>query len=405
MLRFLLLLLLSLLPLGRLNAHQIAEIQMGLTIDGNKFSGTMEIDAAYMLPEFQGDIQEDPKDLVWLREQGPAGWRKIEQATKVYAKQCLHLEADGQDVPFELEIPAFREATPWFIRDGIPEDAPMVEATFKGELPPGARKLDAKWKEPYSVVLVVTIHQGGKVEMKPVVSGERTTLAQREPQAEPAPGAPAVAPPEAMAPVELHIGDWIKLGFSHIVPEGLDHILFVLGLFLLAPKWKPLLQQTIAFTIGHSISLALAALGWISITSPGARAIVDILICASIVWIGVENLLVKEFGKGRIALVAGFGMVHGMGAAGQFATWLPKGQTGKLLLSVFGFNVGVEFAQIAVILIAFALIGWRKGDFKPVRKIGSLAVAAAGLALLVMGATTYYNKQHPKRSTPVEAKP
>lgn len=405
MLRFLLLLLLSLLPLGRLHAHQIAEIQMGLTIDGNKLSGTMEIDAAYMLPEFRGDIQEDPKDLVWLREQGPAGWRKIEEAAKVYAKQCLRLEADGKEVPFELEIPAFREATPWFIRDGIPEDAPMVEATFKGELPPGARKLDAKWKEPYDVVLVVTIHQGGKVEMKPVVSGERMTLAQRELQAETKTGAPAEAQPETLVPVEFNLGDWIKFGFLHILPEGVDHILFVLGLFLLAPKWKPLLKQTIAFTIGHSISLAIASIGWIDVSSQDKRALIDILICASIVWIGVENLLVKELGKGRIALVAAFGMVHGMGFASQLVGKLPKGHPEQLPLPLFGFNLGVELAQIAVILIAFALVGWWKGEFKWIRRIGSGAVAAAGLALLVMGSVTYYKKQHARRPVAAEAKP
>lgn len=368
MLRFLLLLFL-LLPLG-LHAHQIAEVQMSLEIDGNKLSGTMEVDAAYMLPEFRGDEQEDPKDLVWLREQGPAGWRKIEEATKQYAKQCLRLEADGKEVPLDLEIPAFREPTPWFIRDGIPEDAPMVEATIKGELPPGALKLDASWKEPFDVVLVVTIRQGGKADMKPLVSGEHMTLAKREPQA------------PTLQPTELHLGDWIKLGFLHILPEGIDHILFVVGLFLLAPKWKPLLQQTITFTIAHSITLALASFGWVNVSSPEANRIITILIFASIVWVGVENLLIKELGKARLALVGGFGLVHGLGFASQLVG-LAKDQPDKVPSALLGFNIGVELAQIAVILIAFALVGWWKGDFKWIRRIGSGLVAAVGLVLLV----------------------
>lgn len=368
MLRFLLLFLLLLLPAG-LHAHQIAEIQMTLEIDGNKLSGTMEVDAAYMLPEFRGDEQEDPKDLVWLREQGPAGWRKIEEAAKQYAKECLRLEADGQEVPLQLEIPAFREPTPWFIRGGIPEDAPMIEATLHGELPPGARKLDAIWKEPFEVVLVVTIRQGGKADMKPLVSGERMTLAEREAAAEP------------LKPTELHLGDWIKLGFVHILPKGIDHILFVAGLFLLAPKWKPLLQQTITFTIAHSITLALATLGLVNISSPSTRNAIDILIFTSIAWVGVENLLVKDLGKARLALVGVFGLIHGLGFASQLVE-LAKGSPDKLPSALLGFNLGVEFAQVVVILIAFALVGWWKGEFKWIRRVGSLLVAGAGLWLV-----------------------
>jgi hydrogenase/urease accessory protein HupE len=270
----------------------------------------------------------------------------------------------------QLEIPAFREPTPWFIRDGIPEDAPMVEATIQGELPPGARKLDATWKEPYDVVLIVTIRQGSKADMKPIVSGERMTLAEREPQA------------ETLQPTERHLGSWIKLGFIHILPEGMDHILFVLGLFLLAPKWKPLLQQTITFTIAHSISLALAFLGWVNVSSDEARHVVDFLIFASIAWVGVENLLVKELGKGRLALVGIFGLIHGLGFASQLVG-LSKDQPDKLPSALLGFNLGVEFAQVVVILIAFALVGWWKGEFKWIRRIGSILVAMAGLGLVV----------------------
>ncbi|WP_367873316.1 HupE/UreJ family protein [Luteolibacter sp. Populi] len=372
----LLLFLLLLLP-TLLQAHQIAEIPLNLEITGNQIHGTIEADAAYMLPEFRGDEQTDPKDLAWLRQQGPDGWKKIEEATRQYLKECLRLEADGKEVTWTLTIPELHLNPPTFMTMGEPEELPMLEAVIEAELPPGASKLDASWREPFDVVLVATVRQGQKASMKPLVSGERMTIAEFEHSAATA-DKPATSEMKAPDNSLLH---WIKLGFGHILPKGFDHILFVLGLFLLAPKWKPLLQQTLSFTLAHSVSLALAALGWINVSSPETRAWIEILVCASIAWVGIENLLVKELGKGRIALVGAFGLVHGLG----FATGLPQNQPKEIPAALFGFNVGVELAQVVVVLISFALFGWWKGDFKWIKRIGSAAIALVGLGLMVRG--------------------
>jgi hypothetical protein len=397
MIRRLLLVWLSLFLAGVATAHQIAEISMSVALDGDRVTAIADADAAYMLPEFRGDEDEEAKDLAWLRQQGPDGWHKIARECEAYWRDCLHLKADGQELPWTLRVPELEKDKPAFLEEGDPEELPMLAVRIEATLPAGATKLAVDWKEPFGVNLIVTTGEGEAAEVKPLVSGEEAVVAER-----------AAAEAE-MKPSETSLGGWIQLGFIHILPEGVDHILFVLGLFLLVPKWKPLLQQTIVFTVAHSISLAAAALGWVSFPSTP----VEVLIAASIAWVGIENFWAKELGKGRLILVGIFGLVHGLGFAGVLAGLLPAGQPEKLPAALFGFNVGVEFGQIAVLAIAFLALGvlalvlfmfrwatkravgesqtesWRASrdrweeHYVWVKRSGSIIVALAGLILVI----------------------
>lgn len=150
-------------------------------------------------------------------------------------------------------------------------------------------------------------------------------------------------------------GRYLKFGFEHILPLGADHILFVLGLFLLSTQWKSLLWQVTAFTIAHSITLALTLYGVVSLS----HAIVEPLIAASIIYVGVENLLTSRLHPWRPAVVFLFGLLHGMGFAGVLAELgLPRGE---FLPALIGFNIGVELGQLAVIGLALAAVGWWRG--------------------------------------------
>lgn len=143
---------------------------------------------------------------------------------------------------------------------------------------------------------------------------------------------------------------YIPVGFDHILPQGLDHILFVLGLFFLSIHLRPLIWQVTAFTLAHTVTLALGALDIVSI--PGS--IVEPLIAASIVYVAVENIFARGLTKWRPAVIFGFGLLHGLGFAsvlGEFG--LPEGQ---FIPALIGFNVGVEVGQLTVIALAFCLI-------------------------------------------------
>jgi hydrogenase/urease accessory protein HupE len=145
---------------------------------------------------------------------------------------------------------------------------------------------------------------------------------------------------------------YLTLGFTHILPDGLDHILFVLGLFLLSTRIRPLLWQVTAFTIAHSITLALALYGVVRVPT----LIVEPIIALSIAFIAVENLFTTDLKPWRPLVVFGFGLIHGLGFASVLTeTGLPRAQFATALLS---FNVGVELGQLAVIVLAFAALGW-----------------------------------------------
>jgi HupE / UreJ protein len=144
---------------------------------------------------------------------------------------------------------------------------------------------------------------------------------------------------------------YLKLGYHHILPLGTDHILFVLSLFMLSPKLKPLLWQATAFTIAHSITLGLAMY---HVISPPAN-IVEPLIALSILYVSLENIFSPRLKASRIGIVFLFGLVHGMGFAGALGKLgLPQN---AYLLSLVMFNVGVELGQLTIILLAYFLLG------------------------------------------------
>lgn len=179
------------------------------------------------------------------------------------------------------------------------------------------------------------------------------------------------------APVGEVVWHYLKLGFAHIIPQGFDHILFVAGLCLLSTKVKTIIWQATAFTIAHSITLALSMKN-IIIAPP---AIVEPIIALSIVFIAVENLLVSELKSWRVLLVFLFGLIHGMGFASSLnEIGLPPG---KFYTSILSFNLGVELGQIAVILVMFLLIiiplrnktGYRKSVVYPLSVLIGLVAA------------------------------
>lgn len=186
----------------------------------------------------------------------------------------------------------------------------------------------------------------------------------------------AMAEPYVPPPVGSVVGQYLVLGFEHIVPLGADHILFVLGLFFLSMRLSPLAWQITMFTVAHTITLALAAADLVMLPS----AVVEPLIALSIVFVGVENCLTNELKWWRPLAVFGFGLLHGLGFAGALSEFgLPEG---RFLTALLSFNAGVEIGQLAVVAIAFLAFGWfRRHEWFRARIAipGSVLIAAAGL--------------------------
>ncbi len=233
-----------------------------------------------------------------------------------------------------------------------------------GRLPAGADGLRLSWSLPASRYALVVHREGesGDLETHWLEPGE--------------PGPPlrrAGAAPGRLLVARQYLG----LGFTHILPLGLDHILFVLGIFLFATRLEPMLAQVTAFTLAHSITLGLSIYGVLSLPS----SVVEPLIALSIVYVAVENVLRPQLTPWRVAVVFGFGLLHGLGFAGALhELGLPRSQ---FLTALVTFNVGVEGGQLAVILLAFLAVGcWARHEVWYRSRVvvpASLAIAAVGL--------------------------
>jgi hypothetical protein len=189
------------------------------------------------------------------------------------------------------------------------------------------------------------------------------------------PTASPIFNPDAL-PWPRQLSLYLRLGFRHIVPEGADHILFVLGLFFLGITWRKLLSQTTVFTVAHATTLFLSTYGIFSLPS----RYVEPAIALSIAFIAIENVLKPKLGPGRLAIVFGFGLVHGLGFASSLSD-IPFPKT-DFMVALLGFNFGVDLGQLFVIALAFLAVGWfrnrpwfRRGIAIPC----SLGIAAVGL--------------------------
>jgi hypothetical protein len=145
-------------------------------------------------------------------------------------------------------------------------------------------------------------------------------------------------------------GRLVTLGFTHILPGGLDHVLFVLGLTMLAASVRTLVLQISLFTIAHSATLGLALAGVVAV--PGR--VVEPLIAVSIAYVAIENLRTRSLSYWRLVLVLGFGLLHGLGFAGALRDTGLAGSS--LATTLVGFNLGVELGQLTVVVAALVFL-------------------------------------------------
>jgi hydrogenase/urease accessory protein HupE len=218
----------------------------------------------------------------------------------------------------------------------------FVTIRLTGDIPRNARAFTWRFGWSYSTYSIALQNEGGTAVRQWIEGEDRS-----------APFDPAA---EVLPPSRAQVArQYLLLGFTHIVPHGLDHILFVLGIFLLSTRLKPILLQVTAFTIAHSITLGLSIYGIVS-ASP---RVVEPLIALSIVYVAVENIATSELKPWRVLIVFAFGLLHGLGFAGVLRDLgLPRSE---FLTALITFNVGVELGQLTVIAAAYlAVASWAR---------------------------------------------
>ncbi|WP_375261117.1 HupE/UreJ family protein [Palleronia sp.] len=243
-------------------------------------------------------------------------------------QERLQLRVDGEAVPLDLQDvsippvgdPALPRVSTFMATADLPPEGPVTIA----------------WEPSLGAVAIRQMGEGAEGYTAYLTSGGESDPIPREGGSTQGFGAAFLS--------------YISVGFEHIVPLGLDHILFVLGLFFLSTHFRPLFWQVTAFTLAHTVTLALAALGVVRIPA----AVVEPLIAASIVYVGVENVLARGLSPWRPVVIVVFGLLHGLGFASVLSDYGLGAQ--NFVAKLIGFNIGVEIGQLTVIAVAFLIV-------------------------------------------------
>ncbi len=275
-------------------------------------------------------------------------------------QQRIQIQFDGAAQQPEVAFP--QHGTPAAQTAEIPTVLGTL-ARMSGPVPPGAGELTVSAGAEFKIVQLTIFDPASQGQTFFTLDpGETSPLYEL--------GAGAQPPSRSV------FWRYTMLGFEHILPKGLDHILFVLGLFLLSTRFKPLLWQITAFTIAHSATLALSMFDVVSLPS----RLVESLIALSIAYVSLENVLTSDLKPWRPFVVFGFGLLHGLGFAGVLRELgLPQDQ---FIPALVAFNVGVELGQLSVVALVFAFAGRFRGHRlyrKAVVIPASLAIGAVGL--------------------------
>ena len=311
--RFLWRWLVLLLSLSAVEAHVVSQ----LFVDTKEFEDgwilEIQFDAGYAKPEWREDFDKPQPDREWLVELSREEQLELHESAKTYLEEVLHVEGEFRFPDLNSDPPNFpvlRNGGAYF-RIELVIDEPYFEIGLSEKAVP-----------------TLVMHRYGRYHsLRP---GGVVTFGEKE----------------EGAPMESHA---LSEGFLHVFPHGLDHTLFILAIFFYARRWRPLLWQSLAFTVAHTITLGVTVAGLI--TPPSQW--VEPLIALSIGALAVENFFAREkVGAMRLGLVFFFGLIHGMGFAGALAgTFGGDDFFRRLILT----NLGVELAQVAILAAAWIL--------------------------------------------------
>ena len=277
----------------------------------------------------------------------------------------VRVRFDGEPVAFEVAFPDY--GTPRADEAEVPTVLGLT-ARLTGAVPMGAAEVEFFASRAFSDVHLTIIHEARQ--------STRRSVLNRGARSDPF---VLVGPAEPVSQGDV-ARQYLRLGVVHIVPDGLDHILFVLGLFLLSTKARPLVWQVTAFTLAHALTLSLSTFGVVEL-SP---RVVEPLIALSIAYVAIENVLTDRLTPWRPLVVFAFGLLHGLGFASVLREiGLPPSDR---LVGLVTFNLGIELGQLSVIAAAFLAVGWfRRRRWYRRRLVvpASLCIAAVGMTWAV----------------------
>ena len=316
---------------GHVNAHEIEPAIVSVSIEGDVLNIEVELSLEAVLAGLDlsattnsGGSQNEA-EYTRLRALSPDALSVLSTSewSKINEKLSLHFNDKDADINLHsINVEALNDL----------EVARLSTLRVQATIPPTASNFQFGWTKDLGLMVLrrVDLENGFAGYVEPGELSPRMAIYDIKP-----------------ASNWQTFVDFIPVGFDHIIPKGLDHILFVVGLFLFAAQFRPLLLQISAFTVAHTITLALASLNLVVVPA----SIVEPLIAISIAYVAIENIFVSKISLHRPLIIFAFGLLHGLGFASVLSDFGLPGA--GFVAALVGFNVGVELGQLAVIAVCF----------------------------------------------------
>ncbi len=348
---------------GTSRAHIPDKIVVELDLEEDSWVARSEMDVKFAVVALMRHYIPPDTGSGWIDNLNPGQLGLVREVTEKLYRERLRIAVGAKRAEMEVDFPDY-ETSPVTFPLGE-NDEPMVRVVMRGTYPEDSGAMMVGWSGRWGPRLVLMVRSSGKTAEPSILTVELGEIVELEGR--------------GSGGSRRSLPKWVGLGFLHLLPKGPEHILFLLGLFLLVPLGKPLLAQAIGFTVAHSLTFWLVMLGVFEVP-PG---IVAPFLALGIVYIGIENLFLTHPTAWRMGMVTGLGLVHGIGFAGVLQE-LSVPREG-LLAPLAGFHLGVELGQVAVFGVALllALPFLKTRSFGKIRTLGSALLAAGGLFLAV----------------------
>jgi len=356
-------------------AHVVNQMVAEIMLSEEQWSLEVKFDAGYAIPETRGDTEEEAPTQEWLASLSVDQHSALRHAAVQYLGEWFQIDWTGNsDLEIEISFPEWETEPPEFKRDFGDAGVAYFRVKYSGMIPKEKGILELVPLDggfPDLALIVHTQDGGEAVATLPKERGFELWEVEEQIAQE------ISAEPKVKGQVRISTGwqSFVVYGFEHVLPKGLDHVLFLLGLFFLSTNWRHLVEQSLLFTIGHTCTLF--AVITLDLVVPGRW--VEPLIAITILWIGAENLWVKKIGLTRRIVVFCMGLIHGLGYASVLRGYFEN--VDSPLIGVLLANVGIELAQLFILSIAGLLFWWARDRkwYNILRISASSLVAFSGL--------------------------
>ena len=338
--------------------------QFYVSVETDKRVLLVNFDVGYAMADTRDEVNAPQPQRSWLIGQTDAKHVELRLEAERYLRDNIRFVSSGETVSYEVHFPDFKSnpyGFPKLLNQGAYYNIELKPSLWDGSL--AIELVNQKFPK---IVLASAV--SGETEFNTVDPGSVSNI-----------GIKVTASEQSLSlsrdAVKVSTWQLLILGFQHVIPDGMDHILFILAMCLVAANVKQLLYQSAIFTLAHSVSMALVVSGVLKIYSHSASAYIEPLIALSIALIALEVFWQRNSLSSRYRMIAVFGLIHGLGFAGSLGSALQFVTNGHWLVSLIISNVGIEIAQVILVVITYGVLQSMKRSSKSLDRWGRVVIA------------------------------